>query len=93
MLTLVLLLALVGTAVSTLGLGALVHYTLDIPWAAAFAFGALISATDPVAVIAFFKPDGNRFDFLKGAFLPEGDVLIVVSLGHAQFFMEWERFT
>ncbi|MEL7155583.1 MAG: cation:proton antiporter, partial [Actinomycetota bacterium] len=55
----ILLLALVGTAVGTLGLGALVHYALDIPWAAAFAFGALISATDPVAVIAFFKSLGT----------------------------------
>ncbi len=55
----VLLLALGGTAVGTLGLGALVHYALDVPWAAAFAFGALISATDPVAVIAFFKSLGT----------------------------------
>lgn len=55
----VLLLALGGTAIGTLGLGALVHYVLDIPWAAAFAFGALISATDPVAVIAFFKSLGT----------------------------------
>ncbi|MEM8926357.1 MAG: Na+/H+ antiporter [Actinomycetota bacterium] len=55
----ILLLALLGTAAGTLGLGALVHYVLDIPWPAAFAFGALISATDPVAVIAFFKSLGT----------------------------------
>ncbi len=58
-LTPILLLALVGTAVGTLGLGALVHGVLGVPWAAAFAFGALISATDPVAVIAFFKSLGT----------------------------------
>ncbi len=29
-----------------------------VPWAAAVAFGALISATDPVAVIAFFRSIG-----------------------------------
>lgn len=55
----VLLLALVGTAVGTIGLGVLVHSVLGIPWEAAFAFGALISATDPVAVIAFFKSLGT----------------------------------
>ena len=54
----VLLLAIVGTAAGTLGLGALVNVTLGVPWPAAFAFGALISATDPVAVIAFFKQLG-----------------------------------
>ncbi|MCP4225128.1 MAG: sodium:proton antiporter, partial [Actinomycetia bacterium] len=51
-------LALVGTTVGTFALGALVHYSLDLPWAAAFAFGALISATDPVAVVALFKELG-----------------------------------
>lgn len=54
----ILLFALVGTAVGTLAIGGLVHWTLTVPWAAAFAFGALISATDPVAVIAFFKALG-----------------------------------
>lgn len=54
----VMLLALIGTAAGTLVLGALVNQTLGVPWAAAFAFGALISATDPVAVIAFFKQLG-----------------------------------
>jgi len=58
-LTPVLLLAVFGTAAGTLGLGWLVHATLGIPWPAAFAFGALISATDPVAVIAFFKSLGT----------------------------------
>ena len=50
--------ALLGTAFGTLSIGWLVHATVDVPWAAAFAFGALISATDPVAVIAFFKSLG-----------------------------------
>ena len=53
------LLALVGTTVGTVALGALVNATLGIPWTAALAFGALISATDPVAVIAFFKQLGT----------------------------------
>lgn len=54
----VLLFALAGTAFGTLSIGWLVHTTVDVPWPAAFAFGALISATDPVAVIAFFKSLG-----------------------------------
>jgi CPA1 family monovalent cation:H+ antiporter len=53
------LLALVGTGVGTVGLGYLVNAALGIPLPAAFAFGALISATDPVAVIAFFKSLGT----------------------------------
>ncbi len=57
-LTPILLFALVGTAIGTLVLGWLVNATLGLPWAAALAFGALISATDPVAVIAFFKAMG-----------------------------------
>ncbi len=57
-LTPVLLFALVGTFVGTFALGAVVNVTLGLPWAAALAFGALISATDPVAVIAFFKALG-----------------------------------
>lgn len=54
----ILLFAIVGTAFGTLSIGWLVHTVVDVPWAAAFAFGALVSATDPVAVIAFFKSLG-----------------------------------
>lgn len=49
----VLLLAVGGTLVGTFVVGTLVAQFLGISWAAALAFGALISATDPVAVIAF----------------------------------------
>lgn len=54
----VLLLAIGGTLVGTFLVGSLVAQFLGIPWAAALAFGALISATDPVAVIAFFRSLG-----------------------------------
>ncbi len=54
----VLVFALLGTLVGTLGVGWVMHEALGLPWAAALAFGALISATDPVAVIAFFKSLG-----------------------------------
>jgi CPA1 family monovalent cation:H+ antiporter len=55
----VLLLAVVGTLVGAFAVGGLVFGLVDdVPWAAAVAFGALISATDPVAVIAFFRAIG-----------------------------------
>jgi CPA1 family monovalent cation:H+ antiporter len=54
-LPLVLVLATVGVvlsaAVTTAGMHMLAHW----PWASALVFGALISATDPVSVIAAFK--------------------------------------
>ena len=52
---LVLLLAVGGTLLSTFIVGGIVFQLLDIPLLGALAFGALIAATDPVAVIAFFK--------------------------------------
>jgi CPA1 family monovalent cation:H+ antiporter len=51
----ILLLAILGTLVSTIIVGEIVTWVLDVPLLAALAFGALISATDPVAVIAFFR--------------------------------------
>lgn len=91
----VLLLALVGTAVGTLGLGALVHGVLDIPWEAAFAFGALISATDPVAVIAFFKSLGTpkRLSVLVEGESLFNDAVAVVAFGLAVAAAEGEGFT
>ncbi len=55
----VLLLALVGTLIGAFVVGGFVSGFVDgVPWAPAVAFGALISATDPVAVIAFFRSIG-----------------------------------
>jgi CPA1 family monovalent cation:H+ antiporter len=51
----ILLLAVLGTLISTIIVGEIVTWVLHIPLLAALAFGALISATDPVAVIAFFR--------------------------------------
>lgn len=51
----ILLLAILGTLLSTVIVGEIVTWVLDVPLLAALAFGALISATDPVAVIAFFR--------------------------------------
>jgi len=54
----VLFFALGGTMLGTFAVGWLVWWLVGVPWLAAVAFGALISATDPVAVIAFFKSLG-----------------------------------
>ncbi len=51
-------LAVGGTLLGTLIIGEIVTWTLDIPILAALAFGALISATDPVAVVSFFRTLG-----------------------------------
>ena len=38
--------------------GALVHWALGLPWSVALLFGAMIAATDPVAVLATFRQLG-----------------------------------
>lgn len=84
-LTPVLLFALVGTFVGTFALGGIVNVTLGLPWAAALAFGALISATDPVAVIAFFKALGapKRLSVLVEGESLFNDAVAVVAFGLA----------
>jgi len=54
----ILLLAVIGTFLGAIIVGEIVTWVLDVPLLAAFAFGALISATDPVAVISFFRTLG-----------------------------------
>lgn len=54
----ILVTAIGGTLIGTFVVAGVVGPIVDIPWLAAVAFGALISATDPVAVIAFFKSLG-----------------------------------
>ena len=51
----VMMLAVVGLVLSTLVVGVIVGGLTPVSLAAALLFGALISATDPVAVIALFK--------------------------------------
>ncbi len=57
-LPLIVAMATLGTLISTLIVGGIVAPVLDVPIIGALAFGALISATDPVAVIAFFRSLG-----------------------------------
>ena len=48
-------LALLGVVVSTLFVGFFLNYTLGIPLELSLLFGAMISPTDPVSVLATFK--------------------------------------
>lgn len=48
-------LATIGLIISIAIIGGGIHYFLDIPWVVSLLFGSLISATDPVAVLAIFK--------------------------------------
>ena len=65
-LTPVLILAIPAMIISTVLIGLGVWWALDINLAVALVFGALISATDPVAVVALFKELGapNRLNVL-----------------------------
>ncbi|MGD8753267.1 MAG: Na+/H+ antiporter [Anaerolineales bacterium] len=69
----ILLLAAPGVLIATFIVGRIVTLRLDIPLALALAFGALISATDPVAVIAFFRSLGVS---KRLAVLVEGESLL-----------------
>jgi CPA1 family monovalent cation:H+ antiporter len=51
-------LSTVGMLMSTFLVGAGMHYLLQYPWAISLLFGALISATDPISVLALFKKIG-----------------------------------
>ncbi|MDQ6969382.1 MAG: cation:proton antiporter [Mariprofundus sp.] len=68
----VLLLAVPGLLVATFIVGFTLHWIMDMPLALALLFGALISATDPVAVIALFKELGAP---LRLTVLVEGESL------------------
>jgi len=49
------LLAIPGVLLTAGIVGALVHWSVGLDWFTALLFGALISATDPIAVVAIFK--------------------------------------
>jgi CPA1 family monovalent cation:H+ antiporter len=54
----ILILAVPGVVLSTLIVGGIVSVGVGLPLGVAAVFGALISATDPVAVVAFFRALG-----------------------------------
>ena len=51
-------LATLGMVISAGLIGAGMHYFLDFPWVIALLFGTMISATDPISVLALFKKIG-----------------------------------
>ncbi len=51
----IVLLAGPGVLLGTVVTGAIVHAALGLPWGVVFLFGALISSTDPIAVISLFR--------------------------------------
>jgi Na+:H+ antiporter len=68
----VLAFALPGVIVAMFVGGTLVHWGLELPWIIALLFGAIVAATDPVAILATFRQlsVGRRF-----ATLVEGESL------------------
>lgn len=69
----ILVLAVLALGVSAALVGVSLYFVLGIPLAAALLFGALISATDPVAVVAIFKKLGVPRRLLT---LVEGESLL-----------------
>jgi CPA1 family monovalent cation:H+ antiporter len=80
-------LAIIGTVIATTVVGLGAAYVMRWPIAEAFVFGALIAATDPVAVIAMFKDNGvtGRLRLLLEAESLFNDaaaaILFVIALG------------
>lgn len=54
----ILTLAVLGVCVSTGVVGLILHFIVGMSWPLALLFGAMISATDPVSVLALFKSCG-----------------------------------
>jgi CPA1 family monovalent cation:H+ antiporter len=55
MLVPVTLLATVGVGLTVLGVGVVVHLVLGLSWAAGFLLGAIVAATDPIAVVSLLR--------------------------------------
>src|SRR3954447_8693717 len=68
-----LILANIGVVLATLVTGCLVYWWDGLPLLAAFLFGAIISATDPVSVLALFK---NRKIDKRLSVIIEGESLL-----------------
>lgn len=54
----ILLVAIFGVVIAATATGYFVHWVIGVPLMAALVFGALISATDPISVLALFKQLG-----------------------------------
>ncbi len=77
----VLAFALPGVLLAMTVGGALVHWGLGLPWTVALLFGAMIAATDPVAVLATFRQlavDRRLASLLEGESLLNDGVALVL---------------
>jgi CPA1 family monovalent cation:H+ antiporter len=80
----ILLLALPGLILSTLIVGGVVRAVTPLAWGSALLFGALISATDPVAVVALFgelKVPGRLANAVEGESLFNDAAAMVLFTG------------
>jgi CPA1 family monovalent cation:H+ antiporter len=78
----VLLLALPGLLISVFIVAALLHWTLGLPWLVVLLLGAMISPTDPIAVLALLRQMGLS-DRLRT--IVEGESLFNDGVGAAIF--------
>nr|MBA2393457.1 cation:proton antiporter [Ktedonobacteraceae bacterium] len=78
----VLLLAVPGLLLSVLIVAALLHWTLGLPWVLVLLLGAMISPTDPIAVLALLRQMGLS-DRLRT--IVEGESLFNDGVGAAIF--------
>lgn len=92
------LLSTIGMLISTAIISSGMHYFLDFPWQTSLLFGSLISATDPIAVLALFKKIGapkRLASLIEGeslfndgtvlvlfGILASGQTRIITSFGH-----------
>ncbi|MBI5566116.1 MAG: cation:proton antiporter [Chloroflexi bacterium] len=93
----ILLLAIPGVLVTTVIVGLIVAVGVNLPITTALVFGALISATDPVAVVALFRALGapkQLATLVEGESLFNDGTAIVVfnlMLAAAGTAVEWSR--
>ncbi|HWR38129.1 MAG TPA: cation:proton antiporter [Patescibacteria group bacterium] len=89
------LLAFAGTLLSTALIGYGVHFLLGIPLLPALLFGAMISPTDPISVLAMFKKLGinKRLSLLVEAESLFNDGVAVVLFGVIQSIIVTQSFS
>jgi monovalent cation:H+ antiporter, CPA1 family len=51
-------LAIIGVGLAVGIMGLILHYAISLPWSSALLFGAIVSATDPISVLALFRKLG-----------------------------------
>jgi CPA1 family monovalent cation:H+ antiporter len=92
------LLAVGLVAVTTVGVAAVAHAIADLPWAAAFVLGAVVSPTDPIAATAIGRRLGvprRLIDIIEGeSLVNDGTALVLlrtaILAAVAGSFSPWE---